>query len=53
MERRILHHPIAAIASGAWELSVVDQHSIFVNGNNGSTWGAGMLSFYNLVGIVP
>jgi hypothetical protein len=42
------------IASGAWELSVVDQHSIFVNGyGNGSTWGGGMLSFYNLVGIVP
>jgi hypothetical protein len=39
------------IASGAWELSVLDQHSIFVNGD-GPTFG-GMLSFYNLVGIVP
>jgi hypothetical protein len=37
------------IASGAGELSVLDQHSIFVNG---AALGS-MLSFYNLVGIVP
>jgi hypothetical protein len=39
------------IASGAWALSALDQYSIFVNGD-GPTFG-GMLSFYNLVGIVP
>jgi len=41
------------IASGAWELSVLDQHSIFVNGDGAWPVGGGMLSFYNLVGIVP
>ena len=37
------------IASGAGELSALDQHSIFVNG---AAFGS-VLSFYNLVGKVP